>query len=396
MGLTKGGMNMNDFQLAGRMAQIFDVLELFHTPMFLVLVGEEGNFTFGGLNRAHSARTGLSSDAIAGKAPHDILPPRIAETVTANYLRCITPAPGQACALCKPALACPECARPVAYEELLELPTGPIWWKTHLSPVEEDGQIIALIGHAYDITEEKERRENLATRLNRVRNSADDLMTLSRASASQLRGPLHQIISFSEMLRPEFKPPMGRKLHFLNGIRDAAQDAMNGLDHYEEDAGGMLTVTGMHANVDFGHLCRDAAALVDPARDLNITFPETTVHTDPEALRWVVTKTMERIASVVGSEIAVTITPDGMGPRVLKLGIAFDLIDAQSHELTFQDREMLIAGAQIRGIMTEVVDRSLEGGRRGVVFGYTLSGQVGGLEDATANPRRLRSGRATC
>lgn len=388
---------MAEFKLDDRTAAVFTVMELFHTPMFLVLVDETGGFRFAGINSAHQKKSGLTSAMLEGKTPDEILPPRLADTINANYARCTTPDADANCTRCTAHLACPACARSVEYEELLELPTGPMWWKTHLSPMSDGNRVIALLGHAYDLTEEKARMEQVTSRLNRVQSSANDLRTLSRASTSHLRGPLHQIISFSELLMPEFKPPMQRKMDLLNGIRDAARNAMEELDQYEEGAGGMLTVAGMQADVDFGHLCRDTAALVDPARDLNISFPCSTINADREALRWVVTKSMEGIAAMVGSEIAISVQPDGMRPHMLKLSISCDLIDPTSHGLSPAEREKLIAGAQVRGVTTDILDRALPGGRRGMKLEFSLSGRVAnGTEQALAEAaRQVRSGPAT-
>ncbi|MEO0700751.1 MAG: hypothetical protein AAFY80_01305 [Pseudomonadota bacterium] len=57
-------------------------LQLFENPMFVVTVGPDEELRFGGLNHAHERDTGLSSRAIAGKTPHEALPPRIADTVS--------------------------------------------------------------------------------------------------------------------------------------------------------------------------------------------------------------------------------------------------------------------------------------------------------------------------
>ncbi|QZP39420.1 bacterio-opsin activator domain-containing protein [Halobaculum magnesiiphilum] len=95
------------------------------------------------LNPAHEAKTGLSADECRGATPREILDEPQGSEVTANLCRCA------------------DREETISYEEVLELPSGKRTWRTKLTPVIRDGDVIQIIGIARDITGQKERIEAL-------------------------------------------------------------------------------------------------------------------------------------------------------------------------------------------------------------------------------------------
>jgi PAS domain S-box-containing protein len=114
---------------------IFDHTE---DAIFLIEVEPDGTFRFEGNNPAHQRQTGIAQEAIAGKTPHELLPPELAEQVSANYRRALSE------------------GRAISYEETLELPAGRRTWLTQLVPIpNSEGRIDLIAGISRDISERK-------------------------------------------------------------------------------------------------------------------------------------------------------------------------------------------------------------------------------------------------
>jgi PAS domain S-box-containing protein len=104
---------------------------------------DDFRFTVAQVNASHEALTGLDSEAVRGKTPHDLLDSEAADEVVANYRRCA------------------EQRRRIEYEEELSFPNGTKTWHTKLSPVIVDGEVAHIVGIARDVTERKETERAL-------------------------------------------------------------------------------------------------------------------------------------------------------------------------------------------------------------------------------------------
>ncbi|BBK41238.1 hypothetical protein STVA_12580 [Allostella vacuolata] len=125
-------------------SQVMSVLEAIACAAFAVDVLDDGTFRFIGLNATHTASSGVRSDSIAGRRPHDVLPQAAADAVCANYRRCV------------------EARGPVRYEERLVLADQARWWSTTLMPhFGPDGRVTRIIGTAFDITAQKDMEAEL-------------------------------------------------------------------------------------------------------------------------------------------------------------------------------------------------------------------------------------------
>lgn len=115
--------------------------------IFVVNVSEEGEFRYEGLNPAHERLSGLKSDEVRGKTPHDLvpyIPPEAAAAIHANYARCL-PA-GQV----------------ISYEEMIPMGGKTTWWLTRLSPLRNaDGRIFRIVGTSMSISERKRAEQKL-------------------------------------------------------------------------------------------------------------------------------------------------------------------------------------------------------------------------------------------
>jgi PAS domain S-box-containing protein len=122
--------------------------------LFAVHVTPGGQFVFEGVNPAHERNSGLRSDAIRGRTPHQCLSAPVADAITANYRRCV------------------EAGTTIDYEEELDLPGGKKRWHTILAPVRDGrtGRIWLILGSARDITRERQ----IADRMRSILASISD------------------------------------------------------------------------------------------------------------------------------------------------------------------------------------------------------------------------------
>ncbi len=126
---------------------LHDVYRELDVAIFVIDVDEDNEFRFAGLNDAHERLTGLNSDAIKGKTPHDIadhITLAGAETVRRNYE------------------SCRSTRKVVEYQERLDLDGRETWWLTRLTPLFDGrGRVSRIIGTALDITERMQAAERL-------------------------------------------------------------------------------------------------------------------------------------------------------------------------------------------------------------------------------------------
>jgi len=103
------------------------IVEGVEEAIFLVEVGNDGDFRFLASNPAHERATGLSRDTLAGATPEDVLSAENARHVVARYRRCL------------------EEGRAIRYRETLDLPTGCREWRTTLTPIRDEAGRFKLI-----------------------------------------------------------------------------------------------------------------------------------------------------------------------------------------------------------------------------------------------------------
>ncbi|MEM1430249.1 MAG: PAS domain-containing protein, partial [Pseudomonadota bacterium] len=159
-----------------------DAMECICQPMFLIAVDRQQEMRFVGLNAEAEHQTGLRNADMAGRTPHEALPVRMADTLLANYIRCLTSAASY------------------AYEEVLELPRGVRHARTTLSPIFSDGaglprRVVGIVGVSTDITDHKHDLRHLTAAKAHLRRQCEDVATAATAMAQRMRGPLSLILS---------------------------------------------------------------------------------------------------------------------------------------------------------------------------------------------------------
>ncbi len=234
---------------------LIETTQFLRIPAFLLDVNGEA-ITFRALNSVHEQITGIDSKALVGKTPHEALPVRMADTVMQNYLRCV------------------QSKNLYAYDEVLALPLGEIWWRTQLTPIMDGDCVTGIIGIATDITPSKETEKRLAEALETVSLKNRDLQILSSTTAHDIRGPMRQAKLLVEMLGEGFEDLGDNKLTLLKTAENVIEKALDLIDLNLS----MVTETGFDQQsverMDFGHWCSDVVAVLDPLKTKTITYPD--------------------------------------------------------------------------------------------------------------------------
>jgi PAS domain S-box-containing protein len=114
--------------------------------VFLVDVeqtGENYTFRYRRSNDSHQRRTGLPEEELRGQTPQELLGDERGTAVAGNYRRCV------------------EQGETIEYEEKLDLPGETSYWQTKLTPITDAEAGTQIVGVARDITEQKEREQEL-------------------------------------------------------------------------------------------------------------------------------------------------------------------------------------------------------------------------------------------
>lgn len=263
------------------------IIDHLNTPVFLIDVDGEGQFLFRGLNAQHTSVTGLDSAAIKGRNVYDVLPTRMADTVCANYAKCVD---GRAA---------------YRYEEVLHLGTAEIWWLTTLSPVFEGDNVVGIVGLAENITEYKKKQFESINAAVQMKRLSEDVGVFTALAAHDLRGPLRQIRLITELTEDGFVDYGDGKVEMLSTIRNVANRALTKVDEVLEHARSYTGEAGDKAEVDFGHLCADLIAILDPLSRFEVSYPKATLLTEPIALQIALRNVLENALKHARSKVAI-------------------------------------------------------------------------------------------
>jgi PAS domain S-box-containing protein len=141
-------------------------------PIFVLKVGEDGEFRYAGVNPIAAAQSPIPAEQLLGRTSREVLPPEIADPWNARYRECC------------------QTGEPISFEEVLVVGDNYTWWLATLTPLRDgEGRIDRLICTAIDITDRRladralqESREQL----DNILRSLDDIVWSTSADNSQI------------------------------------------------------------------------------------------------------------------------------------------------------------------------------------------------------------------
>lgn len=231
-------------------------------PAFIIDVRPDG-FTYRCSNAAHKTIFGYDGDTIAGARPIDLVPRRLSDSLTRNYEQCRDS--GQA----------------YYYDEVTTLKSGPRWWRKGLTPIHDrHGQVIAIVGEAIDITEEKSSIFSLTHQVARLSTQHEDLCLDLSTHASELSATMDRALTLLDMTLDGFIDLGDDKIQLLRHCEQTLRKGMTGTRALRAFAQTHAGKTPRLSELDFAHICADLTALLDPTERFRISFCEATVITD--------------------------------------------------------------------------------------------------------------------
>ena len=246
------------------------------------------------VNDVYAAAVGVEAGTFAGRHLPAILPARGVETVMANLADALA------------------ADTPHGYEEELEIAGRTCAWHTVLRVLRDDrGTPVGVIGCANDITALRDRHVADAGSLARTTRIVKDVQVFASMAAHDVRSPLATIQTLLAVLRDGFADLGDGKVELLSQAVEVARTAQHQMDALLERANMLEDAPDRSEAVDLGHLCRDVAALLDPAGTLDISYPNVSLACDPVTLQLVLRNLMSNAARHCRGRIDVALKDAG-------------------------------------------------------------------------------------
>ena len=342
-------------------AQIVQVLDHIRQPGFLLDVDGPDRFRFAHINAQHLSETGLDAGLFLGKAPHDVLPERVADTLVANYEQCRASGVAH------------------VYEEQLELGEKTRWWKTTLSPMtcgEHGGDVYQIIGTSLDITDAKNQELNMSSALSAQVAATEGIRAHAANAMLDHQGPMRAVLAWLDILRDGFIDLGDGKLQEMDRVQQLAIDAIVCMDDALHSSGADVQSPRPHVAIDLAHMCRDIAALVDPEGRLNMHLPDNVIEADWAVIQIVLRSLMEQAARRANTAITVSVEQDSR----YKIAIVIKDDSACNTRLKHWMVEISTATKIVKERGGDLsMSSSLE---EGAVVRVTLPGQIASKADA--------------
>ncbi|MCR9124219.1 MAG: PAS domain-containing protein [Phyllobacteriaceae bacterium] len=246
---------------------LLSLIDAVGSPVFLVGVEEEATFRLLKLNRAHEQATGMSSDAVKGKTLEELLPPRMASQIAANYQYCV------------------DTKADHTYEEFLNLGTGERWWQTTLTPMlDADGKVYMIVGIAADITNQKSSQISLAQRHGEIIDRIAEIRFLSSTTAQDMGLPLRELQSITQQLKDGFSDLGDGKLALIDRLEGVVARSIAEIDTVVERCLGAHDDAWSMTSSQIDRLCGDLLSILDPLGECDVRYPTGYVRADGAVL----------------------------------------------------------------------------------------------------------------
>ena len=246
------------------------------------------------VNDAYADAVGVDVAEFAGRHLTDILPARGVETVMANLSDAL------------------DAKGPHGYEEELELAGRSAVWRTVLRVLRNvDGVPVAVFGCAQDVSAYKARHVADADVLARMSRIVKDVQVFASMAAHDVRSPLATIRTLLSLVRDGFADLGDGKAELLAQAVEVARTAQDQMDALLLRANMLEDAPDRSETLDLGHLCRDVAALIDPAGSLEISYHDEALACDPVTLMLVLRNLMANAARHCRGRINVMLRDGG-------------------------------------------------------------------------------------
>ena len=279
----------------------FSAFDLVGCSIFVVEQDQTGEFHLIHLNHATRLRLGDAADSIIGPVRANF-PPRVALRLIRNYE------------------AAMRSADPVVMNEVLAIEDFDGHWRTILK--QDPNHPARVIGCVFETSDLEERALMLSHKLAEAHARLDEMRTMAGLTAHDTRAPLANVVSLLDLALEDFSDLGNGKTEILAACRHVAFGALGTIESLMARVGNTAPAGRPLDTIDFGQLCRQIAAIVDPIERIRITHPEGSVMGDHVILQASMRNLLDNAARYAKNQIEITVRSGG--PEMLDIVIADD------------------------------------------------------------------------
>lgn len=270
---------------------LFDLIEL---PVFVLAPDEGGRPVYVGFNRRAQELSGKTLADVQGKTAIDIFEGRLGERAYRRQCEAWTR------------------GMTTTYETALPVKGKTMWVRTTINPVrDKDGALVQMVGTSVDITKQRERLEREAM----ARTLAQEMEEFVSMAAHDLRSPIANVRSLTDLLRDGFVDLGDGKLELIDALEEVSTKALELIGDVLAHATAS-NATEEVRTFDLADLCEDILGSLDPMRRHDLFLDQVVVYSDFAATQVVLRNLFDNAIKHANTEalmmeVAASETDDG-------------------------------------------------------------------------------------
>ncbi len=276
------------------------------SPVFVLTRNTEGQVVYAFLNTAGCRRLLCGPGDVVGKTVADLFDGRAG--MAAYERHC----------------AAWDAEVEAAYEIPLTIGQETIWVMTHLTPqFDATGALSHFVGMSLDITMQK-RLEQAHTMTQAMTSEIEDFV---RFAAHDLRSPIANVKMLTDHLRDGFVDMGDGKVEIIDMIENISERALDLVSDVLVQTAAVQE-EARPVQFEFSTMCENVLAMLDPARQHNVTMSDALVDADFAAVQIIVRNLVDNalkyaglarvvlhldVAALDEDHICITVTDNGKG-----------------------------------------------------------------------------------
>jgi signal transduction histidine kinase len=153
---------------------------------------------------------------------------------------------------------------------------------------------------------------------------SEEISLFTGLAAHDLRGPLRQIRLVTELVEDGFVDQGDGKVELLSMIKNVSDLALEKLDEVLKHARAFMGVNDSKAQVDFGHLCSDLVAILDPLSRIEVSYPNAHIIVESVALQVELRNILDNALRHATSKVHIDLQKPGSARNMLEIRVSDD------------------------------------------------------------------------
>ena len=258
----------------------FSIYNAIGSPVFVLTEDAAGDVVYAFMNAAGCRRLFCAPSDVIGKKAMDIFPGRAAHVAYERQF------------------AAWQTGAEASYEIPFAVGDENMWFLTRLTPQRDvTGLLTHYVGITQDITIEKRLQQAQAM----TATMSDEMEDFVRFAAHDLRSPIANVKTLTDMVRDGFVDMGDGKLELLQMIEDIAEGALDLVSDVLQQTTAVRTEM-RPTPFAFRTMCDNILATLDPARQHQVTVPDCVVEADATAVQIIVRNLVDNAIKYAGLE----------------------------------------------------------------------------------------------